>query len=107
MFLETQALLVEQGFRHIEHGVVGAPDGRLGVTAGELPLCCGNRALGFGEELLRGRLHAGTASSRTFARNGVSWLRQSRSRKNTLLMLTPYRSERAAVSALVWSTSAP
>jgi hypothetical protein len=92
---EASALVGQQRFCDVEHGVVRSGGGEIIITSAQQ-----HRSRLYGTrrflEQLRGlAVHAGLASSLALARKAVSPASQSASDTNTRLMLTPYFSERS------------
>ncbi len=77
VFLEPQPALVEQCFGDVEHRVIGAAGRERNLLVVEEDLRRANSTLRLGEELAGFLVHAATASSRTFKRNGLCRRRQS------------------------------
>jgi hypothetical protein len=82
-----QAPFMEEGLGDTEDGVISSPGGEIEIAACRQSLCRVDGSRGFVGELTGSVFHAGMASSRRLARNGVSERAQSVSGKKTRLTL--------------------
>lgn len=93
MLPKAQSLPNQQRFSSIQHCIVCPSHGEIRFSIFAEYLSGMNGSVGFIEQCPGGIAHAGIASSRTFARNGVWRSAQSCCETNTRLMLTPNCSE--------------
>src|SRR5207253_3770416 len=82
MFAKAEIALGKQRFGDVKHGIVGARRSELCLARQQL-FGDGNGSIRFAEQSAGYLFHAGMASSRAFARKGVSSCNQSRSRTKT------------------------
>src|ERR1700722_5561401 len=106
VFAKMETLLVQKCFCGVEHRVVGPTGSKVVSAFAQQYPCSLDRTICLFKKLFCGFLHARMASSRAFARNGVSRFFQSCSEMNSLLMLLWYFNESSETSSLVRSISA-